>query len=147
MATNPLVAQGTLNRLRGSVVWPAFPALNVTAPFLGQEGIGLTLEGETTVYLPSMTGAVRSGEPYQMIALSMNLLKTQALADAYKRKMESDSALGDGTVRPDASTLSPYPLVNCSIEGVRPLSFAGRDAGFVVSVKGYYLINSDMWNL
>lgn len=145
MATNPLVAQGNLNRLRGSVVWPGFPALNVTAPFLGREGISLALEGESTAFLPTMTGAVTSQEVYMMIGLTMHLLKTQALADAYKAQMELNSLLGDGTVRPDAKELSPYAIINCAIQSVRELRFSGDDAGYAVSVRGYYLVNAALF--
>src|ERR1022692_3711344 len=121
---SPNIPQGLLNRVKASVVWPAFPNLNVTAPYLGKEGVRLALEGESTVFLPTMTGAVTSPEPYMMISLIMNLLKTQALADAYKTQMETTAQIGDGTVYPDISSggLSSYSLVNCAIEGVRELN-------------------------
>lgn len=144
--SNPLIAQGSLNRLRGSVIWGNFPGLNVTAPFLGPEAIRLALDGESVVYLPTLTGAVTSPEPYMMISMGINLLKTQSLSDQYKQQMESDSLLGNGTVRPDASTLSPYPLVNCAIKSVRELTFAGTDAGWHVMIGGYYLINANYFN-
>lgn len=147
MATNPLVDQGTLNRLRATVLWNDFPQLNVTAPFLGEEAIGLALEGETTTFINTMTGAVTSPEPYQVVGLTIHLLKTQQLADLYKVKMETDAKLGAGIVRPDSKTLSPYPIVNCAIQSVRELRFGGRDAGFMVTVKGYYNINSSLWDL
>lgn len=143
---NPLVSQGTLNRLRGSVVWNDHPELNVTAPFLGKDGIGLTLNGEATQFYETMTGAVTSPQPYQSITLTMNLLKTQPLSDAYKARQELLALLGDGVVRPDSAQLSPYQLVNCSIEGVAPLKFSGEDAGYVVTIKGYYNINSSLWD-
>lgn len=147
MATNPQIAQGTLNRLRGSVVYSAFPALNVTAPYLGKAGITLALEGETTEFLPTMTGVVTSQAPYQMVGLTINLLKTQGLSNLYKAQFELSSLVGDVTVRPDTTTLGVYQLYNCALESVKELAFSGEDAGFVVSVKGYYLINSAMWNL
>ncbi len=145
MANNPLISQGTLNRLRGSVVWEDFPALNVTAPFLGKEGIRLSLEGESTVFINTMTGAVTSPEPYMVCNMTLNLLKTQNLADMYKRQTELSALLGNGTVRSDSSVLSPYPLINCAIQSVRELNFSGDDAGYVVSVKGYYNINQALW--
>jgi hypothetical protein len=145
MASNPLIAQGTLNRLRASVVWASNASLNVTAPYLGREGIRLALEGETTTFINTMTGAVTSPEPYQVVNLTINLLKTQGLASVYKAQMELTALIGDGTVYPDASTLPTYSLINCAIQSVRELSFAGEDAGWVVVVKGYYLINSSLW--
>lgn len=143
---NPLIVQGTLNRLRGSVVWNDFPQLNITAPFLGKEGIRLALEGESTVFLGTMTGAVTSPEPYMMVSLVLNLLKTQNLSDLYKKQMELLATIGDCTVRPDAATLSPYNLINMAIEGVRELSFNGEDAGYAVTCKGYYPVNSSLWD-
>lgn len=144
--TNPLIAQGTLNRLRGSVVWEGFPALNVTAPFLGKEGIRLALEGEATTFINTMTGAVTSPEPYMTVSMTLNLLKTQQLGNLYKAQMELSSLLGAGTVRSDSAILSPYSLINCSIQSVRELDFSGADAGYVVNVKGYYNINQALWN-
>jgi hypothetical protein len=143
---NPNILQGTLSRLRGSVVWSTNPSLNVTAPFLGKGGISLSLEGESTLFIPTMTGAVTSPEPYQMISLTMNLLKTQSLAAQYKQQMETLALLGDGTVRPDSSTLPVYQIVNCAIESVRELNFSGEDAGFIVTCKGYYLVNASLWD-
>jgi hypothetical protein len=147
MATNPLVSQGTLNLLRGSVSWPNFPTLNVTSSFLGKAGIHLALDGEATTFIDTMTGAVTSPQPYQMITLTMHLLKTQGLSDAYKKQMETNALIGDGVVRPDVSTLSPYDVVNCSILTAHEMSFAGDDPHFVVVVRGYYMINSNLWNL
>ena len=146
MAGNPLVTQGTLNRLRASLVWNDFPSLNVTPPFLGRAGISFALEGNTTVFLPTMTGAVTSAEPYLMFTATINLLKSQSFADLYKQQWESSAQLGDGTVRPDATTLSPFQIINCAIESVGPMNFNGEDAGMGVSIRGYYLINQNLWN-
>jgi hypothetical protein len=146
MATNPNVSQGTLNRLIASVIWTDFPQLNVTAPYLGEEGIHLAFEGESTVFINTMTGAVTSQEPYLVVNVTMNLLKTQPLANAYKQQWETSSQLGECTVRPDSSTMSPWDFENCAIQSVRELSLNGRDAGYVVTIKGYYLINSDLWS-
>lgn len=144
--SNPLIQQGTLNRLRASVVWPGYPALNVTASYLGKDGISLALDGQSTTFINTMVGAVTSPEPYQMITLSINLLKTQGLAGQYKSQMESNALLGNGVVRPDTTALPSYDIVNCAIENVRELKFSGEDAGFMVTVRGYYIVNSDLWN-
>lgn len=147
MATNPLIAQGTLNRLRGSVVIPDHPALNVTAPYLGKEGIGLSLEGDATGIIPTMTGTVTSPEPYQIASVSVNILKTNGLAARFKSQMEDNTVIGDITVITDTSALPNYPLHNCAIESVQPLKLNGDDAGFVVNIRGYYVINNALWNL
>lgn len=143
---NPLVVQGTLNRILASVVWQNFPALNVTAPFLNREAIRLALDGESTRFLPSLTGAVTSAEPYMMVTLTINLLKSQNLAALYKAQMELQSVLGDCVVRPDVTTLPPYDFTNCAIQSVREQAYSGEDAGFAVTVRGYYLINSSLFN-
>ncbi len=143
---NPLIAQGSLAKVRASVTWGSFPILNVTAPYLGKGGIRLQLQGESTIYLPTMTGAVTSQEPYMMIECTINLIKPQALANLYKQQMETNALLGDGTIRPDAVALGVYQVTNCAITGVRELDFSGEHEGFAVNIKGYYLINSSLFN-
>ena len=142
---NPLIQYGSLNRLQASVTWIENPDLNVTASYLGPEGIRVALDGETTRFLPAMAGAVTSPEPYQMVTLTINLIKSQGLADLYKGQMSVDSRIGDCVVRPDTSALSPYDFFNMAIQGVRELSFNGQDAGYVVVCRGYWPINLDIW--
>lgn len=146
MAGNPLVDQGTLNRIIASVSWNNFTALNVTAPFLNKAAIRLALDGESTLFLPTLTGAVTSPEPYMMITLTINLLKTQGLSAQYKAQMELNSKIGDGVVRPDSTTLPPYDIVNCAIQTVREQDYGGGDAGWAVTCRGYYQINSSLFN-
>ena len=146
MSGNPLIDQGVLNRILGSVTWNNFPGLNVTAPFLDKEGINLRLEGESSLQHGTMTGLVQSPEPYMAISVVIALLKTQQLSDLYKAQMEDTALIGDGTVRPDAATLPVYPIINCAIQSVRELNFAGDDADFAVAIRGYYLVNSSLWD-
>jgi len=147
MAANPLVDQGTLNRIRGSVVLAGFPSLNVTAPFLGKAAISIALQGESTVFIPTLTGAVTSPEPYMIAMVTVHLLKTQQLSGLYKQRMELDARVGQMQVIPDASNFPNYDFFNCAISSVREMSMAGDDAGFVVSMHGYYNVNSTLWNL
>lgn len=147
MAANPLIDQGTLNRIRGSVVIPDFPTLNVTAPFLGKAGIGLGVQGESTTFINTLTGSVTSPEPYMAAVVTLHLLKTQSLAALYKARMELDARIGGLQVIPDAVGFPNYEFLNCAIASVREMSFAGDDAGFVITVRGYYNINSSLWNL
>ena len=147
MAGNPLVDQGTLNRLRATVTVPNSTELNVTPSFLGVAGISMNLEGEVTRNLQTMAGTVTSPEPYQMASVVMNLLRTQGLSATYKARMETNSVIGPVTVRPDAATLPDYTFQNCSIESVRELNLSGQDPGFVVTLKGYYPLNSALWNV
>ncbi len=147
MASNPNIPQGTVNRLRGSVEIPSFPSLNITAPYLGERGITLDPEGNTVEFLKTMTGAVTSLEPYQMVTIEIALLKTQGLADQYKQQIESSALLGDINVRTDSSALSSFQLSNCAIESVDNLPFNGKSAEFGIKIRGYWQINSSLWSL
>jgi hypothetical protein len=146
---NPLVDQGSLNRIRGSVVWLTFPQLTVNAPYLGKEGIRLALEGNATDYFGTMTGAVPSPAPYQMCTLTLNLLKSQPFSNNYKLQFEKSTLIGQATVWPDImppNGIGTYILYNCVLESVREMTFAGEDPLWIVTAKGYYLVNSDMFN-
>lgn len=144
---NPIVPQGTINRLRASVTVTSLSALNITASYLGKEGISLSFDGLITTPIETMTGVVPSPEPYQKVTISAHLLKTQALANAWKQQLEALSLIGDITVRSDSAQLDPYQFSNCYITNVNPLKFAGDDAGWVISLGGIYYINSSLWNL
>ena len=147
MASNPLVDQGVLNRIRGTVTWANFSNLNVTAPFLDKEGINLRLEGEASLQHGTMTGLVQSPEPYMPISVVISLLKTQSLSDAYKSQMEANSVLGPGTVYPDVTTgLSPYALLNMSIQSVGELLFNGTTPIFGITCRGYYIVNNNLFS-
>lgn len=145
---NPNVPQGTLNRLKASVVFADHSELNVTAAYLGKEMLRLAFEGKATTYINTAAGAITSREPYQKTTLTIHLLKTQSLAPLFKAKIEDDSLIGDCTVWPDVSLgtgLPPYNLTNCSIEDVREIGMDGMDAGWVITIGGYYIINNSAW--
>lgn len=142
---NPLIAQGTLNRLRASVFVIASPELNVSNGYTGEAGITLALDGDATAMIPTMTGMVTSPEPYLAASITMTLLKSQGLSDVYKQRIEADALIGDVNVTTDSVTLGDYYLTNCSIASVRELNFAGKDPSYVVTIKGTYNINNDLW--
>jgi hypothetical protein len=146
MAANPLVAQGQLNRVKASLTWLDHSELNVTAPFLGRDGISLSLEGNSTAFLPTLTGVVTSPEPYMMIGLTIHLVKPQALCALYVSRLQANALLGNGTVRPDViEGLPPFDVTNCAMESIREMRFNGTDDGFIVMCRGYITINNDMW--
>lgn len=151
-ASNPMIPQGTLNRLRGAVTFVGngpsgnVSALNVTASFLAKAGITLTLEGEATDIIGTMAGTVTSPAPYQMCSVVINILKTQNLAAVYKAQMELNTVIGDFSVTPDASTLPSYYINNAAIESVKEMPFNGSDPAFSITLKGYYVVNNQLWN-
>lgn len=143
---NPFIPQGTLNRLRGSILWATFPALNITAPFLGRDGISLALEGNSTDFIDTMTGAVTSPTPYMKATITINLLRSQALANLYKQQMETNTLMGDLTLRFDAATMQPYGITNTALQTVREMRINGEDSGWIIIAGGYYNINQALYN-
>lgn len=143
---NPGIQQGSLNRLVGSVVTPDFPELIVTPEFLGDEGIGITFNGETTTFINTMTGAVTSPEPYQPVTISIHLLRTQFLSNLYKFQIEDDARVGDVVVRIDTRAFPPYQFFNAAIQSVAEIRANGKDAGYRVTLAAYYQINSSLWD-
>lgn len=134
-----------MNRLIGSLLWTSFPQLNVTPPYLGEPGIGFRRASPATSRFKTMTGSVLSGEPTQEIVLTLNLLKTQPLSQLYEAQIQTLTALGNCVLRPDVTTLGPWYLQNCSIDDVAELEFSGKVPGYVVTIGGYYIINSTLW--
>jgi len=143
----PLIQQGTLNRLRGSVVYAENATLNVTAPYLAREAISIAFEGDAGMLIPTLTGGVTSPEPYQMATVTINLLKSQALANAYKTQIETNVNVGDISVIADSATLSDYQIGNCVLKGVRDVTYDGNVPGFVVTLTGIYQVNAALWSL
>mgnify|MGYP006921454244 CR=1 FL=1 len=147
---DPRVPQGNLNRIKASLLWTSFPQLNVTASYLGREGLSLSFEGSATGVIPTMTGLVNSPEAFQSILVSVHLLKTQPLCVLYEQQRQTDTLLGDGTIRPDVNRsnggLGAYDILNMSIRDVSDLSFNGSDDGYRVQLGGYIIINSALWD-
>lgn len=143
---NPLVAQGQLNRLRASILVPDAPILNVTSAFLSKRGISLSFEGQSTVYLDTMTGAVISPEPYLKASVTVYLVKTLPPATAYKQALEFLSAIGDISVVTDATSFPNYDLANCSIMSNAEQSFAGDQPDYPITLGGIYYVNSSLFD-
>jgi hypothetical protein len=145
--SNPQIAQGVLNRARASVVFANNPQLNVTSPFLGAEGINLTLDGAITDNIETMTGTVTSPALYQMATVELDLLKSQSFSDVFKQFLENLAITGPFTVIPDSPTLSNYPILNGNIMSAGPGRMNGKAVQFLVALRGYYNINSALFGL
>jgi hypothetical protein len=142
-----MIQQGTLNRLRGSVKSVSLPQLNVTAPYLTKAGITIAPEGDATTVLPTMTGVVTSPEPYLIVRVTINVLKTNGLAAAYKSQWEATSVIGDIVVTPDTSAIPTITVNNSSIVTIGELNIAGEEPGWQIVLTGYYNINNNLWSL
>jgi len=139
------VDQGNLNRLRGSVVFATLPALGVTTPFLSKEAISIAFEGDAGHLLPTLTGGVGSPEPYQIATVEIHLLKTQALANAYKNQIETNNRLGSINVIGDSEAMENWQLENCQLLSTAPGAFDGNNPTFTVRIQGIYYTNRDLW--
>ena len=146
MAGNPLIPVGTLNRLRGSLLFPDNTNYNITSSFLGKSGLTWTPEGETTAMLETMTGVVTSQAPYQLCNMSVALVKSQSFADIFKQRIQTNAQLGTAIFRSDAKPLSPWTVLNVSIQNVGSIKSDGLDPDFPLTLKGYWPINSALWN-
>lgn len=149
MAGDPRIPQGFLNRLNSAVYFVDNPSLNITPSFLGKAGVSLRFGSKATTSIPTMAGRVQSPEPYLEATITLDLLRTQSLANLWKTQMELNTVLGDCTVYPDVSTgstgIGVFNLLNCAIEDPPELPFAGTDASFRITVSAYYDINSSLW--
>lgn len=146
MASNPLIPQGVLNKLRGSVSVVDLPQLNATQSFLGPEGITIAFEGDASGYIPTMTGAVPSPNPFQMANVTLHLLKTQGLGMAWRSQIETDTTIGDIVITTDTVTFDTYYFTNCTIMGNSEVTVNGSTPEYIVNVRGTYLINSGLFD-
>ncbi len=144
---NPLVAQGTLNRLRGSVVVASYDTLNVTASYLSKRAIGMELVGDFTQLLETMTGLVTSPEPYVPADVTISLLKTQNLSALWIAQAQLNTVLGNITVHPDTSAFPDFDFLNVSITRINRFAFDGTEPTCDITLRGYYPINSSLWAL
>ena len=142
---NPLVPQGTISRLRASVVFDDYPNLNITASWLAPEGISITFEGDATDVLDTMTGVVTSPAPYQKALLEVGLVRSVPFTDQFKQQIESNSVVGDFTLWPDAPALSNYVLLNGSLVNLQPGAMNGKKVDLVLTMRALYPINSDLF--
>lgn len=147
MAGNPQVSQGTLNRLRAAASITDLPELNVSSSFTGQAGISLNFDGKATEQIRTLTGVVNAQEPFLLVGVTINLLRTQTLGALWKARLESDSQLGDVIIKADAAAIGTWQLSNTSIETVKEMPMNGTDAGFVITLMGIYYINATLWDL
>jgi len=142
---NPNVPQGNINKLIASVNFPGNSGLNITPSYLGKEGIHVSFNGKITENLPTQTGIVPSPEPYVPVTMRLSLLRSQAFSDQWKQTYESNSYLGDFTVWPDSTTISPLQIQNASITGVGDMAYNGTDPTFMVTVEGSYPVNQALY--
>lgn len=144
---NPLIPQGTLNRVRCSVVVPAHTGLNVTSAYMSQAFASIAFEGSFSGLIGTATGAVPSPEPYVFGTITASLLKTQALAGQWMAQAQSDPQLGAVTVYPDSSATPAFTLNDAIIQSIDPAAFDGKDPAVRVTIRGIFYASNDLWSM
>lgn len=142
---NPLVSQGTLNRLRASVTVPGNTALNITPAYMGKQFVTVTFEGNFDDLIPTATGGVTSPEPYVMANVSIGLLRTQSLSTSWLTQAKASSDIGNVSIFPDSSAFPEIDLVNCVIQHIDPGAYDGMDPVVRLTIRGIFYINNDLW--
>lgn len=143
---NPLIAQGFLNRVKGAASVTDVPALNVSASYLAKEGISLRTMGPSTDIIPTMTGTVGSQVPYMQAEIVIHLLRTQALGESWRQRFLSDTLLGEVVVTTDSTVMGDFTILNTYLTNFQELPVNGQDAGFIVTLSGYWVVNNNMWS-
>ncbi len=147
MASNPLIEQGTLNRVRCSIVVPSYPALNVTSPYMGASFASFDFSGPFSQLIPTGTGAVNSPEPYVEGTITVALLRTQALANAWLQQAQTLSDLGAVTIHSDTAAFPANTIYTTVIQELNPGAFDGRDPVVRLVLRGIAYMNNDLWSL
>lgn len=147
MATgNPLIQQGTLNKVRASVIVPGNSSLNITAAYMGKNFVTVSLEGDFTKLIGTATGAVTSPEPYVEGTISVGILRTQSLASNWRSQWENNGVIGGVSVFPDTAAFGEIDFHDCVIQHFDPNAWDGEDPVSRLTIKGLYFINNAMWS-
>lgn len=147
MSGNPLVAQGFLNRVKGKMTVTDLPALNVTAAYLAKGGISVAPISGSNTALPQMAGVVNSPEVYQQVKVTIRILKTQSLINAYQSQLASTSQLGEIVVTPDSTVMGDVTILNAAIANFGEFDTSGENAAYSIEIDGYIVINNSLWNV
>ena len=147
MAVPPLVPQGTLNRVRCSIVVPTFSSLNIASSYMGKSFASLSFQGPFTELIPTATGAVTSPEPYVMANITVGLLRTQGLAYSWLTQAGQTGSLGSVVIHSDTAAWPEITLIDAVINDIEPGAYDGMDPVVRLSLKGIYTVNSNLWNL
>lgn len=144
---NPQINLGNLNKIRASVIVTDFQALNVTAPYLGKNGVSVNYSSDAAAYIQTMAGAVPSPEPYLLVAVTMDVLKTTGTYQRYKNQIKNLSLIGEIRVIPDNIATDDITISNCVITNIGELPFNGTAAECRITVMGVEYINQDLFTI
>jgi hypothetical protein len=137
---------GVIQRLRAHVTFDANSELNVNASQITTEGIRIGLEGNATDLLPAMTSLISSPAPYLACTVTMPLIRPSPIAGTYKTRIEKATLLGTMQIIPDVLDLDAFLVFNTALETVREMAMSGLEAAMVVTLRGYFQVNTDYYN-
>jgi hypothetical protein len=147
MATNPNVSQGTLNRIRASVIIPAFPTLKITSSFMGKGFVTTRPHGPYTTFVETGTGQILSPEPYVIFTITVDLLRTQALSGAWLAQIQASTILGIVDVHPDSAAFPRLKFRECGVEDFDPGAMDGKSPTVPLVIRGKLNVNNNLWNM
>jgi hypothetical protein len=142
---NPIISQGTLNRLLTQITFGSYPALNIASYNMGKSFATLSFSDPFTTQIDTATGIVNSPEPYVKATISVGILRTQSLAAAWLAQVASNSIIGSATAYSDTVTFPAITLNNVSILGLDPGAYDGNTPVTQLTLTGLYYPNASLW--
>jgi len=143
---NPFFAQGTLNRVRCSVIPSAFPSLAIASYNMGKRFATFRPDEDFVHQAQTGTGVVNSPEPYVMATIEVHLLRTQGLTEAWINQAKQTGIIGDVTIHSDTSAFPSRTISNSVIRMLQPGAFDGVDPVAVLSLHGVWYVNNNLWS-
>ncbi len=144
---NPMVAQGTLNRLKASVTFPSLSGLNITSPYMSKHFVTVSFDGDFDNLIETATGGVTSPEPYVMATVSVGILRTQALASQWLAQAQAISDIGEMSVFSDTAAFPEIDLHNAILKHLDTGTYDGTDPVVKLTFKGIFYANNNLWTL
>ncbi|MHB8914737.1 MAG: hypothetical protein ACYC4K_02870 [Thiobacillus sp.] len=144
---NPMVAQGTLNRLKASVTFPNLSGLNITSPYMSKHFVTVSFDGDFDNLIETATGGVTSPEPYVMATVSVGILRTQALASQWLVQAQAISDIGEMSVFSDTAAFPEIDLHNAILKHFDTGTYDGTDPVVKLTFKGIFYANNNLWTL
>ena len=144
--TNPLINLGNLNRVRASVVFPSFTALNITSSQMGRRFVSLVYDEEFVQQIQQGVGIINSPEPYVMATITCDILRTLPLAQAFISQVEATAVLGTVKVHSDTSAFPVRTVHNASVLKADPGAYDGIAGVLALTIRGIFYPNNDLWN-
>lgn len=143
---NPRVQQGTLNRVRVSVIPASFPALAIPSSYMGKRFATFRPEGNFVHQAETGTGVVNSPEPYVMATIEVNLIRTLALTWAWIEQIRNTAIIGDVTIHSDTAAFPALTIHNSIARMLNPGQFDGVDPTSLLIFSGVWYENESLWS-